>query len=138
MKQLTYYALLLLIAFVANGCGGNNQKLSGTVTFSDDGSPLKAGVVILDCDGKNGRGDIGPDGKFQVGFDAEKNGIPKGGTYKVTIVNALEEDGVGRDGMPIMKPLIDKKYSDPSKSGFTFTADGKTKTLDLKVDRFVK
>ena len=138
MKKLAYYISLLLIAFVANGCGGNNQKLTGTVTFTDDGSPLNAGTVIFECDGKSGRGEIGPDGKFQVGFNSDKDGIPKGGTYKVTIVNAQKDEGLNKSGMSIMTPLIDKKYSDPNRSGFTFTADGKTTTMDLKVDRFVK
>lgn len=130
--------MFLLLVLTLNGCGGGKQKLTGTVTFSDDGSPVKAGTVILTSEGKSGRGDIADDGKFTIGFESEKDGIPKGGTYKVTIVNALEETGTDRSGMPIMTPLIDPKYSDPNKSGFTFTADGKTKALDLKVDRFKK
>ena len=138
MKHTIISVIMLLLLLVANGCGSGNQQLTGTVTYSDDGSPVKAGMVVLTSEGKSGRGDIGPDGKFTIGFESEKNGIPKGKTYTVTIVNAQEETGLDKSGMPIMTQLIDQKYSNAATSGFTFTSDGSTKALDLKVDRFKK
>ena len=137
IRRLVPVFLLLLLAFVP-GCGGNNQKLTGTVTYTDDGSPVKAGIVILENNNKMGRGEIDANGKFVMGFGSSKDGIPKGETYKVTIVNALEETGTDRSGMPIMTPLIDSKYGNSNTSGLTFTSDGTTKTLDLKVDRYQK
>ncbi|MCL2120251.1 MAG: hypothetical protein FWH27_17685 [Planctomycetaceae bacterium] len=128
-------AFLLLFLALGTGCGGNNQKLIGTVTFSDDGSPLKTGTVVLESNNRCGRGVIDTNGNFVMGFESEKDGIPKGETYKVTIVNALEETGRDKSGMPILTPLINPKYGNPNTSGLTFTADGTTKTLDLKVDR---
>jgi hypothetical protein len=133
---MAYTSFTLLLFALVMGCGGNNQKLTGTVTFSDDGSPVKAGTVILESGNKMGRGDIDANGKFVMGFGSDRDGIPKGETYKVTIVNALEETGIDRSGMPIMTPLIDAKYNNASTSGFTFTSDGTTKTLDLKVERY--
>jgi len=138
MPQKFYAAFVLfLLAFVA-GCGGNKQPLTGTVTFSDDGSPLKTGVVIMESNGKMGRGEIDANGKFVMGFESDKDGIPKGETYKVTIVNALTETGKDKTGFPIMTSLIDAKYGNQNTSGLTFTSDGKAKTLDLKVDRNTK
>ena len=128
---------LFLLAFVA-GCGGNKQPLTGTVTFSDDGSPLTSGVVILESNGKMGRGEIDASGKFVMGFESDRDGIPKGETYKVTVVNALTETGKDKSGMPVMTSLIDAKYGSQNTSGITFTSDGNTKTLDLKVDRNTK
>ena len=136
MTQKTALSTLLLLLTLMVGCGDNKQKLTGTVVFSDDGSPLQTGIVILESNNKIGRGEIGSDGKFVVGFESEKDGIPKGETYKVTIVNALDETKTDRTG--VSTPLIDNKYSDPNKSGLTFTADGKTNSLDLKVDRYQK
>ena len=125
--------LLLSIVLVC-GCGGNNQKLSGTVTFSDDGSPLRAGIVIMESNNRMGRGPI-KDGRFVMGFESVKDGIPKGETYKVTIINAeIEEEHPS--GKKIVTRFIDPKYGNPNTSGWTFTADGKTKTMDLKVDRY--
>jgi len=128
--------LLLLLLVLVIGCGPNHQKLTGTVTFSDDGSPLTVGVVVMQSEKGDARGTIDANGNFVMGFTSEKDGIPKGVTYKVTIVNAVEEMGRSRSGTPAMGPLIDLKYMDPNTSGFTFTSDGKTKTMDLKVDRF--
>ena len=130
------FTLLLLVLVV--GCGSNNQKLTGTVTFSDDGSPLTTGTVVLESNNRNGHGVIDANGHFEMGFASERDGIPKGETYKVTIVNALDKTERDKSGMPIQTPLINPKYSNPNTSGFTFTADGKTKTLDLKVDRYTK
>ena len=73
---------------------------------------------------------------MRMGFESDRDGIPKGETDKVTIVNTLTETGRDKSGTPIMTPLIDAKYGSPNTSSITFTSDGKTKTLDLKVDRY--
>jgi hypothetical protein len=75
------------------------------------------------------------DGKFVMGFDSVKDGIPKGETYKVTIINAEIEEAAP-SGRTVVTRFIDPKYGNANTSGWTFTADGKTKTLDLKVDRY--
>ena len=138
MTRRIHAALTLLVLILVAGCGSNNQKLTGTVIYSDDGSPVKMGVVVMESNNKIARGEMDANGKFTMGFASDKDGIPKGETFKVTIVNALEETGTDKSGMPIMTPLIDPKYSNSNTSGLTFTSDGKTKTLDLKVDRYKK
>jgi hypothetical protein len=134
MKIYHLFALLLVcVCFI--GCS-ENQRLSGKVTF-DDGSPLTIGMVCFENaeNGKLGRGEINPDGTYVVGFETDKNGIPKG-TYKVFISNATQEKGFNeKTGLPIDEQLIASKYSSSSTSGLTFTADGKTKTFDITVER---
>ena len=135
MSKCIIVPSLLLLALIV-GCGSKNQPLTGTVTFSDDGSPLKTGVVVMQSNNQEARGTIEADGSFVMGFASEKDGIPKGETYKVTIVNAMEVTGKDGSGMPIKTSLIDPKYNSPDTSGLTFTSDGKNKTMDLKVDRY--
>ena len=137
-RRIYFLFLSLLLVFVV-GCGGNKQALTGTVTFSDDGSPVTTGMVIMESDGKMGRGEIDTAGKFVMGFDSNNDGIPKGETYKVSVINADIETGIdSRSGMPIMTPLIDAKYNNPATSGLTFTSDGSSKTMEIKVDRYKK
>jgi hypothetical protein len=126
--------ILLFAAFVITGCS-KNQKVSGKVTFAD-GSPLTAGVVCFIAeDGSTGRGEITSDGTYIMGFESEKNGIPKGGTYKVLIINAVKlEEGLDKTGMPIEVPIINAKYSNAATSELTFVADGKSKTFDITVE----
>ncbi|MDR2757196.1 MAG: carboxypeptidase-like regulatory domain-containing protein [Planctomycetaceae bacterium] len=134
MKFYPIFALLF-VCVCAIGCG-NNQRLSGKVTFSEDGSPLTVGVVCFENTktGSLGRGTINTNGTYVVGFESDKNGIPKG-TYKVFITNAMQEKGLDqKTGMPITEPLIDPKYSNANTSGVTFNADGKTKTLNITVE----
>ncbi|MDR1493270.1 MAG: hypothetical protein LBT05_11180 [Planctomycetaceae bacterium] len=131
-----YHTLaLLLVCVCLSGCG-ENQRLSGKVTF-DDGSPLTVGMVCFENteNGKLGRGEINSDGTYVVGFETDKNGIPKG-TYKVFITGAILEKGMNeKTGMPIEEQQIALKYSSTTTSGLTFTADGKTKTFDITVER---
>jgi hypothetical protein len=132
-----YHAFVLLFVCVCFiGCS-KNQGLSGKVTFSEDGSPLTVGMVCFENaeNGKLGRGEINTNGTYVVGFESDKNGIPKG-TYKVFISNAMKENGVNKKtGMPLHEHLIAPKYSNASTSGLTFTADGKTKTFNITVER---
>jgi hypothetical protein len=132
-----YHAFVLLFVCVCFiGCS-ENQRLSGKVTFSDDGSPLTTGMVCFENaeNGKLGRGEINANGTYVVGFENDKDGIPKG-TYKVFISNAIKEKGIDKKtGMPINEQLIAPKYSNANISGLTFTADGKTKTFNITVER---
>jgi hypothetical protein len=127
--------VILTLVFCSLGCGGNKQSLSGTVTFSDGSGPLTTGIVCFEGeDGKTGRGIIDSSGKYIVGFDSHKDGIPKG-NYKVTLTNTAQEEGTDKDGMPIMREVIDRKYSSRGTSGLEFTADGSKKVFDISVDK---
>jgi hypothetical protein len=73
--------LLLLLCLFALGCS-QNVKVTGTVTYSDTGEPVKFGLVTFTGDQEIGRGTI-KDGKYAVGLINDGDGIPKG-TYTVS------------------------------------------------------
>lgn len=134
MNNIVIRKLLLLsiILLVAGGCGTGKQKLHGTVTFSDDGSPLTYGVVCF-TDGLNfSRGELKNDGSYAVATLGNKDGIPKG-EYRVYIQNAVTVDENGNPEP--FKRSIAERFTSEDTSGLTFTADGKTFRYDIKVDR---
>ena len=122
--------VLLLLGFVV-GCGSGQVPLSGTVVFSDDGSPLTIGNVVLSTPTFRANGPLNDKGCFTVGSYSDKDGLPPG-TYKVGVVGA--EIPLGAEGMSTYS-LIDPKMGSPSSSGIEITVDKNTKTLDIKVDR---
>ena len=65
---------------LASGCS-NKINVSGTVTYSDDGSPAKAGTVIFTSGNISGRSEV-VDGKYSIGLEKDGDGIPPG-TYTV-------------------------------------------------------
>jgi len=134
-KLLLPFVLLGFVFLV--GCSGK-QPLSGTVTFSDDGTPVTAGAVFFETPTFNAQGSIKSDGTYIVGSTGLTDGIPRG-TYMVSIRGAEEIKSVmGPGGTMVDGPrrsLIDTKYQRADTSGLTFTVDGKTKKYDIKVDR---
>ena len=118
------------------GCS-DKVPLGGTVTFSDDGSPVTAGAVFFETPTFNAQGMIKPDGTYVVGSTSLTDGIPKG-TYNVSIRGAEDITTItGRDGSQTerRRALIAGKYQSPETSGLTFTVDGKTRKFDIEVDR---
>jgi hypothetical protein len=139
---LRNFALITIVLSII-GCN-QNVPLSGRITFADNGEPLTEGMIAFVSGTNQARGEIGKDGKYMLGFEAEGNGLPKG-EYKVYI-QALhielqrgkdDKDGDGEPDIIERKetPLIAKKYANPETSGLVFTADGKTKTFDITVER---
>ena len=131
-------ALLILGAFI--GCGTGNVPMGGTVTFSDNGDPLEVGTIVFTDGKQQARAELGPGGKFNLGFVKANDGLPKG-SYKVYISGAIKRED--RD-VPNPRPgvlyftetqLIDLKYERPDSSGLTFIVDGTTKTTTFSVDR---
>jgi hypothetical protein len=116
--------------------------MSGTVTFSDDGSPLTVGKVFFETETEAASGTIDTQGHYVIGFGKKGNGLPKG-TYQVCIRDAQIQDGViteesssgGTSSRPVYKLLIDPKFESPSKSVLICIVDGTQKTFDIKVDR---
>ncbi|MDR0871716.1 MAG: hypothetical protein LBN39_13090 [Planctomycetaceae bacterium] len=132
------HIFLLLIIFTVvcfTACDNGKVPLSGRVTFSDDGSPLETGMVCFEANSFLARGTIGKDGKYIVGSTDTADGIPPG-TYKV-YVNGADKvpESAGGNGMATPVSLVAPKFTDGTTSGLTFTADGKTKVFDFKVDR---
>ena len=129
--SITRYSVawILFLSLAILGCGGKNVPLKGKVVFSDDGSPLNVGSVILSTPTSQSRGDLDKDGLFTVGTIGSKDGLPPG-TYNVSIVGANEDLPDGN-----FKALLDDKWCSPQTSGMTVEIDKSTKFLEIKVDR---
>ena len=134
MLRLCNFCPLILV-FLLTGCWNGNVPLGGTVTFSDDGSPLTLGMVVCQKDGKIYRGTIGQDGTYTI-IDIEKDGskgLPRG-TYQVSVI-AQKTVSVPDSDSDNYEELIDTKYGNPSTSGLTVVVPD-TKVYDIKVDRY--
>ena len=143
-----FFLLSLTVLLVVSGCG-NKVPLSGTVTFSDDGAPLVQGIVFFESATLTAQGVIQPNGTYTVGTDKLTDGIPRD-TYRVYLVGTehIRSEPVGANEVnpvtgeinqrtrEIRTPIIDPKYANLETSGLTFTADGKTRTFDIQVDRY--
>ena len=134
MKQHQFFSFVLALVFLA-GCGGN-PSLKGTVTFSDDGSPVPVGVINFETDSSFSRGTLKSDGTYLVGTLSENDGIPPG-TYRVSIVGAVRDTGRVEYNEPVMEPLIDEKYSSGTTSGLTLTVPAPQGVYDIQVERYV-
>lgn len=75
--------LLVLLCLFAAGCN-NKISVTGQVTYSDTGEPVKFGVAIFTGETVTGRGTI-KDGKYSVGLGRDGEGIPPG-KYTVTSI----------------------------------------------------
>jgi len=140
---MKYRSILLSLSVLlfAIGCS-NKLPLSGTVTFSDDGSPVTRGAIFFQSDKVLAQGEIKEDGTYTVGTDKKTDGLPRGtyqvsitGTEKLTLVPIVRPDGMQGGERAVETPSVDKKYGDVATSGLSFTVDGKTKKFDIKVDR---
>jgi len=132
--QKTLLFMSLLLATFASGCMNGNVRFGGTVTFSDDGSPLTMGTVCFESSEFLARGELDQNGKYDLGSLSAKDGIPKG-TYRVYITGAAK-GGMNERGAPVLVPLIDPKYVAGHSSGFSVTIDGKSRSFDIQVDRY--
>lgn len=126
--------LLLSVLVVLSGCG-NKVRLSGTVTFSDDGSPVPTGKVCFEQGDFFASGDIQPDGTYTVGTNTSNDGIPPG-TYQVYVGAAVKEVERLESGDAVTVPLVAEKFTGPTTSGLTIEVTRSTKNYDFQVDRF--
>ena len=138
-QLIAIFTVLTLIV----GCSGN-VPLGGTVTFSDDGTPLTIGTVVLERDGRIARGILDENGRFVIGFEREGDGLPPG-QYRVAVVGATRAIMVEREPMPGVPPsstlagyerFIDPRHESTETSGIVVDVDRTTRTLDIVVDRF--
>ena len=81
----------LVVTLAAAGCGGGKYPVRGIVTL-DDGTPVAKGLVVFERTegGKpiTARGEIKPDGSYELSTDKPGDGVPTG-KYRV-LVNALD------------------------------------------------
>ena len=134
--------LLFACCCLISGCSNGNVPLSGTVTFSDDGSPLAVGTVSFEGSSIRAYGTLDNKGRYVVGTEKERDGIPPG-AYKIALIGAgttgdamqVREFGKMIDGMATFVPLVDTKFTSAESSGLSITVDKTTKTFDFQVDR---
>jgi hypothetical protein len=129
------HSIVVVVALIALGCGDANRvNVTGKVTFSDDGSPLKRGVVCFDNDTIMARGTLKADGSYAIGVEKDGRGIPPG-SYKVSIFFAQEEIPGGAPYAPRYNKLIDDKYASRHTSGIELVVEPSTTRFDITVDR---
>ncbi len=138
MKTLSFILVVLATMLLFVGCSGQ-YPLSGTVTYSDDGSPVPVGTVLFATPTEISQANINPDGTYTVGTYGKNDGLPPG-NYSVGVVGVekVEQKEVRGVMEQIHTSLIDPKYQVPENSGLNFNADGKTKTFDIQLDRAKK
>src|SRR5262245_33475146 len=84
-------ALALLLVPALSGGSGGLYPVRGTVTL-EDGSPLTKGLVVFERQGGGdpvtARGEIRPDGSFELSTSKRGDGVPPG-RYKV-LINSMD------------------------------------------------
>lgn len=145
--KVVFFQVFVAIACCV-GCSNTNVPLGGTVTFSDDGSPVPAGTVCFENGAKYARGQLDENGRYTLGFEKEGNGLPPG-VYGVCVIGAVRSLGPSEETVSLpgstgpgltvsrmrLEELVARKFQASSTSGITCTVDGSTKTFDFKVDR---
>ena len=137
-----WFCSLLVGLVCCVGCS-SNVPMSGTVTFSDDGSPVPAGTVCFVNDAVYARGQLDQNGRYTLGFKKQGDGVPRG-VYGVCVTGAQKELGMSdepgsvkgsKGGHMMYEELVAPKFHSRTASGITCTVDGSTNTFDFKVDR---
>ena len=113
--------------------------MGGRVTYSDDGAPVTVGFVVFATPTYQSRGIIKSDGTYTLSSTGNNDGIPKG-EYAVYLIGVEKDTQIVRsDGSYITRSelLISEKFTSPETSDLKCVIDGKEKTFDIIVDRFV-
>ena len=135
MLKKIIFSVSLLFLFALVGCGGK-PGVRGTVVFSDDKTPLKAGVVNFVNEKGIARGQIEEDGKYVVGSTGANDGIAPG-EYKVYLTDTAIKHFPPGGGMFSFEELIDKKYTKQETTPLTIKVD-KSQVFDIELDRAPK
>ena len=94
---ITRWGMVIAVALLCwlAGCGKKYYPVNGSVTL-DDGTPLSKGLVIFErVEGGpalTARGDIQPDGRYQLSTETPGDGVPVG-RYKA-VINPLDGSDV--------------------------------------------
>ena len=130
-KRLFGAAAVSWLALCAAGCGAKFYPVHGTITL-EDGSPLTKGLVIFErVEGGpalTARGNIGPDGRFELSTERPGDGVPPG-RYKVSI-NPLDTS----DAPDEQKVLpFDVRYMNLKTSGLEFEVKTGANDISIKL-----
>lgn len=131
MKRNILFSVTVLLCLVTFGCDNGKVPLSGRITF-DDGTPIQRGTVVFCNDSfQQARGDIDSNGRYQVGFLRDNDGMPPG-NYRIYVA-VIPKSSVDSDE----SVDIPAKYCDPETSGLALTVDSKTNNHDIILKRTV-
>jgi len=133
MNRTLFLIAFIVLPLLLIGCS-NHVQLSGTVTYSDDGTPLETGMVVFETETFYSRGVILEGGKYTLITHKPKDGLPPG-KYQVYVNGAIRSELLPDGTVAAEIPLITSKYSSPDTSGLEIDVDRSTKTFDFQVDR---
>jgi hypothetical protein len=121
---------LLLLA--AGGCGPRLYPVRGSVTYPD-GRPVTEGLVVFESDGPakavTARGDIHPDGRYELSTFRPGDGVPPG-TYHVLVAPKSDPNAVDRPPKP---PAFDPRFAAFATSGLEVEVAAGTADYPLHV-----
>jgi hypothetical protein len=126
-------AVLLLLG--AAGCGSGLYPVQGKVTL-DDGTSVTGGIVVFESRGEQpitARGEIQPDGKYQLSTHKPGDGVPPG-KYRVLITPPPQVDLEA----PRVKPPYDERYTAFATSGLEFEVTAGPNDIPIKLTRAKK
>ena len=125
-------AALALLPILA-GCGTRHYPVRGTVTL-EDGTPVTRGLVVMECaEGATpvmARGEIKPDGSFQLSTSRPGDGVPPG-KYRV-LINPMDLSDVPDEQK---KLLFDIKYLKFETSGLECVVKAEPNEFPIKVTK---
>ena len=128
--------ILFGMCFAAAGCGSGYYPVRGTVTLSD-GKPLSKGLVIfnpVDTKGAvSARGNIQPDGTFELSSAKPGDGVPVG-KYKV-IINPLDASDASDENKVLP---FDIKYVNINTTDLEFEVKSQPNNFPIKLAAFRK
>jgi hypothetical protein len=132
MRPLKRATVPLLLAVLA-GCSNGKHPVRGTVTL-DDGTPLTKGLVVFErIDGGpaiTARGQVGPDGRYELSTDKPDDGVPPG-RYKV-LINAMDLSDVPDEKKHLP---FDVRYTKFETSGLECEVKAGGTDFPIKLDR---
>jgi hypothetical protein len=112
-------AAVALLLLGAAGCGPKLYSVRGKVTYPD-GAPVTEGLVVFESAGPGkavtARGEVGPDGSYELGTYRTGDGAPTG-KYRVLVAPKSDPNAV--DGPP-RTPPFDPRYADFKTSGLEY------------------
>jgi hypothetical protein len=133
IRTVRAVVIVLVVTLTAAGCSGGKYPVRGTVTL-DDGTPVAKGLVVFERTegGKpiTARGEIKPDGSYELSTDKPGDGVPTG-KYRV-LVNALDLSDVPDEQK---KLPFEFKYQRFETSGLEFEVKDGPNEYPIKLNR---